>query len=143
MTTSATKAFGSKLYRGGSGTPKTSGTEIEEIFSIDPPEALCEMLEATSHDSTKGEHINSYVDEGDISIEMNYTAATGQEALRGDLGGDATGYYINLAGGSGYKQLDFSACVHSFKLGSLGIKDKITATAKLKITGAVTWTNQS
>jgi len=143
MTTAATKAFGTKLYRGSSGTPRTGGQLIEELSNIDLPEAASKVAEVTSHDSTKGEHINTYVDEGEISIEGNYVAGTGQELLRGtDLGGAAVGYYVNLAGGSGAVQIYFSALVTSFKLAA-PMDGQHKFTAKLKITGAVTWTTQS
>jgi len=143
MPSSAKSAFGTKLYRGGSGTPKTGGTLIEELTSIDPPEASDVDVDATSQDSASvSEDINSgCVDGGEITIEGNYTAAAGQELLRGDAGGAAQGYYINLAGGSGQKQLDFSANVKNFKL-NLALRDAIRFSAKLRITGAVTWTNQ-
>ena len=141
MTTSAIKGFGTKLYRGGSGTPKTGGTLVEEVFSFDLPEALAHMTEVTSHDSAKGEHIATYVDEGEVTIQMYYSAATGQELVRADLGGAATAYYINLAGATS-KQLDFSAIVSSFKPDA-PMDGPTQATAKMKITGAVTFTAQS
>lgn len=145
MTTSAKSAFGTKLYRGGSGTPKTGGQLIEEVDSLGPPEGTDEVIPATSHDSTKTEAILAgCVDEGEITIEGFYVAGTGQELMRGtDLGGAAQGYYINLAGGSGQKQLDFSAVVHTFGVLTPDLKGAIRFRAVMKITGAVTWTNQS
>jgi len=139
----AQKAFASKLYRGGSGTPKTGGQVIETGVDVTLPEALSEAVEVTSHDSTRGEHINTYVDEGEVVVTGPYTAATGQELARGDLGGVAGGWYINLAGGSGQKQLDFSAIVTGFGLTPAGLRDFVGFTLTLKITGVVTWTNQS
>lgn len=137
MTTAAKAAFGTKLYRGGGGAagqPRTGGTLIEEITETELPEKACDAIDVTSHDSAAAEFINSYPDEGEISVEMNYTGATGQEALRGDLGGAAVAYYINLAGGGGQKQLAFSALVRSWKFGA-GRKGQVTASARLKITG--------
>jgi hypothetical protein len=139
----AQKAFGTKLYRGGSGTPKTGGQEIETTQEITLPQALSEVVETTAHSSTKATFLNTYVDEGEIVAVGSYTAATGQELCRGDLGGAATGYYVNTAGGSGKKQLDFSALVTGFGLEPADLRGEIRYRATLKITGAVTWTNQS
>src|ERR1035437_977441 len=141
MTTAATKAFGTKLYIGGSATPKTGGTVVEEVFSLELPEALAKSVEVTSHDSTKGEHINSYVDEGEVTAQFRYSGATEQEVLRGLLGGVATQMYINLAGGTGKKQLDFMGLVQSFKL-TAPMDGAIEATSKIKITGVVTFNTQ-
>lgn len=143
MTTSATKGFGTKLYIGGTATAtSSSGTLVEEVFSLDLPEALSKTAEVTSHDSTKGEHINTYVDEGEITAQMRYSGATEQEVLRGLLGGAATNMYINLAGGTGKKQLDFVGLVTGFKL-SAPLDGAIDATAKIKITGPVSFGTQS
>lgn len=139
----AKKAFGTQMHRGGSGTPKTGGQLIELATDITLPQELSEAIEVTSHDSTKGEHINSYADEGEIVLNGVYTAATGQELARGDVGGAAGGYYVNLAGGSGQKQLDFSCIVTGFGLQPAGLRDDLGYTLTVKITGVVTWTNQS
>jgi hypothetical protein len=144
MTTAAKTAFGSKLYRGSSGTPRTGGQLIEEVTNLTLPDQVDPQFDATSHDSSADEFVNvGCLNNGNISVEMNYKAATGQELMRGtDLGGAATGYYVNLAGGSGQAQLYFSAAVKSFKLGA-ELKGAIKATAVLTITGPVTWTTQS
>lgn len=141
MATAATKAFGTKLYIGGSGTPTTGGTVLEEVSALDLPEALAKVVEVTSHDSTKAEFVNSYVDEGEVGVTMLYSAATEQEAYRALVGGAATQMYINLAGGTGKKQLSFSGLVTSFKLGA-ELAGAIQATSKIKITGPVTFNTQ-
>lgn len=143
MTTSATKGFGTKLYIGGTATAtSSSGTLVEEIFSLDLPEGLSKTAEVTSHDSTKAEHINTYVDEGEITAQGRYSAATEQEVLRGLVGGAATNMYINMAGGSGKKQLDFVGLVTSFKL-SAPMDGPIDFSAKIKVTGSVLFGTQS
>lgn len=142
MPTLASKGFGTKLYLGGAGTPLTAGTVLEEVFSIDLPDAVSKTAEATSHDSTKAEFINTYVDEGEITIQMRYSAATEQEVYRALLGGVATQMYINLAGGATKKQLGFLGLVTSFKLGA-PLDGAVEATSKVKITGPVTWNTQS
>ena len=143
MTTSAQFAHGTKLYRGGTGTPKTGGQLIEECHVVEPPEQTATEIDATSHDSSSTEAIlSSCVDNGEVNLEFHWTAATGQELLRGDLGGSATTYYINYAGGSGQKQLEFSGLCKSFKT-SAGRTDGLGGTATLRITGDVTWNTQS
>ena len=143
MASSAKSAFGTKLYRGGSGTPKTSGQLVEEVASIEPADKTDEDVDVTSHDSVATEDINSGCpDEGEVIVEGVYVAGTGQELLRGDVAGAKQGYYVNLAGGSGQKQLDFNATVKSFSL-QTGLRDAIRFRARIKITEAVTWTNQS
>ena len=143
MATSAVAAHGTKLYRGSSGTPRTGGQVIEEVFNLDPPEQTAPEIDATSHDSAAAEYIlSSCLNNGELTIEMHYVAGTGQELLRGDHGGGPIGYYINTAGGSGQAQLYFTALVKSFKLGT-GREDSIKATAVLRITDTLTWTTQS
>lgn len=143
MTTGAKTAHGTLIYRGGSSTPKTGGQVIEEVFNIELPEEVAEAIDASSHDVTTKEFIpGGLTDSGEVVVEMYYKAGTGQELMRGDRGGAATGYYINLAGGGTQKQLDFSALVTNFKL-SAGRGEAITARATLKITAAITFTAQS
>lgn len=143
MTTAAVAAHGTKIYRGGTGTPKTGGQVIEECHVVEPGEQTAPEIDATSHDSTSTEAILcSCVDNGEVNLEMHYDAGTGQELLRGDLGGSAQTWYINLAGGSGQKQLEFSGLVKQFKL-TAGRTDGIGATATIRVTGGVTWNTQS
>lgn len=147
MTTSAKTTYATKLYRGGSGSPKTGGTAIEEVQDLGLPEEVSEAINATSHDSSGvAEYIPSeLIDGGEVTGTLLYSAATGQVALYGDLGGAAQGYYINFPGGSGKKQLDFSACVTRWKWGDAPAQtpDALKAEFTMKITGAVTVGTQS
>jgi len=146
MGTGAKTAFGTKIYVGGTGTPKTGGTLVEEVNNITLPEQVAEAIKTTSHDSTAGEYIPPGIAEsGDVTIEMLYKAATGQELVRGDLNVDATQYYINLAGGSGQKQLDFLAFATNWNWGGADAQspDAIKVTATLKISGGIALNTQS
>lgn len=143
MTTSARSGHGTLIYRGGSGTPKTGGTLIEEVTDIELPDEVDESIDATGHSSTADEYIPSECpNSGEVTVTGNYTHATGQEAMRGDNGGAATGYYVNLPGGADQKQLDFSLLVYSFKLVP-NRKGALQFTAKGRITGGITWNTQS
>lgn len=142
MTTSARSGHGTLIYEGGTGTPKTGGTLIEEVTDIDLPDEVDETIEATSHDSTADEYIPSGCpNSGEVTVTGNWTGATGQAAMKADKGGAATQYYINLPGGSDQKQLDFMLLVNSFKITS-DRKGVLQFTAKGRITGAITWTAQ-
>ena len=144
MTTAATTAHGTLLYRGASGTPRSGGQLIEEVQTMGLPEHTDEVIDVTSHDSAAVERIlRGCIDYGQIEITGFYSANTGQELVRGtDLGGSATGFYVNLAGGSGKVQIYFSAVVSAWQL----VTDDpggIMYRAVLNITGAVTYTTQS
>lgn len=141
MTTAAKKAFGTKLYIGGSGTPNTGGTLIEEVTSIEPGEEAAKEVEVTSHDSTAAEYIASYIDSGSVAIEGNYTAAAGQVLLKANLGAAASNYYVNLAGGTGQKQLSFSAFCSKWQV-QAALDGGIKYRATLRTTGAVTYNTQ-
>ena len=142
MATSANAAYKTLIQYGDGATPELF-TTVAEVKEIDPPEQTAPEIDATSHDSAAAEYILSdCINNGELTIEMHYVAGTGQELLRGDLAGSATGYYINTAGGSGQAQLYFTALVKSFKLGTAR-DDSIKATAVLRITDTLTWTTQS
>ena len=142
MTTAAKSAHATQVQYGDGGSPELF-TTLAEVVKIEPPEQTATEIDATSHDSTSTEAILcSCVDNGEVNLEMHYDAGTGQELLRGDLGGSAQTWYINLAGGSGQKQLEFSGLVKQFKL-TAGRTDGIGATATIRVTGGVTWNTQS
>jgi len=144
MTTAAKTSFGTKIYKGGTGTPKTGGTLVEEVNSIELPEEVADAIEAVSHDATTAESIpGGLTDPGEVSFTLLYSGDTGQTAVRTALGAAASQWYINLAGGSSQKQLDFMAIVTSFKLGTAARGNAITATCKLRVTGAITFNTQS
>jgi hypothetical protein len=141
MSTGAKAAFGSKFLIG-------SGA-IEELYDIQPNDSVAKLVAVTSHDSAADangvpidEHLPTTVDEGEITLAGNYKAATNQEVLRNAKGGAARAMTFNLPGGSGNPKLTFSGIVSSFKLNT-PLADRTTFTAKVKITGPVTWGTQS
>jgi hypothetical protein len=95
MTTTAKTAFKTQFQYGDGATPELFLT-IAELRTIDPPEAVAKMAEVTSHDSTKAEFIATYVDEGEVSLEGNWTADTTQSAMLTKLGGTASNYQLCL-----------------------------------------------
>ena len=146
MGTGAKTAFGTKIYVGGTGTPKTGGALVEEVTTITLPEQVAEAINATSHDSAAGEYIPpGIVLNGQVTAEMLYKAATGQELVRANLNVAATQYYINLAGGQNQKQLDFLAFCTNWAWGAADAQgpDAIKATATIQISGGITLNTQA
>lgn len=141
MTTSARTGKGCLLYIGGSGTPKTGGTLVEEVVEFDLPDEVYEQLDATSHDSTAAEFISSFADGGELGITMNWTSATGQDALIALKGTDGSQYYINLPGGTGQAQLDFLGNISSDKFNP-PLKGVLTRALKIKVTNGITINTQ-
>jgi hypothetical protein len=141
--TIAAKAFGTKLYKGGStANPSTGGTAIEKVFSMTMPSQEYAEIDVTSHDSAAAEYIAGLLNNGTVEAQLHYTGETGQAALRAALGGDAAPYYINYAGGSGKPQLYFNAIPMAWKWGEAGKDNAIDATVTLRISGAVTVNTQ-
>lgn len=143
MPSSAKAALGTKIYIGGTdGPPRTDGVLVEEVQEIDLPEGLAEQLDVTSHDSTAAEFLSTYLDEGTITLDMNWTSATGQDALLALVGAAASAFYVNLAGGNGQLQMYFSGNVHFRKFG-MGRKAHQALNVKIKITGPVSFSTQA
>ncbi|HUX01047.1 MAG TPA: hypothetical protein VMY35_08705 [Phycisphaerae bacterium] len=123
MTTAAKKAFHTELQKGDAATPELF-TTVAELVSIEPPEAVSGMTEVTSHDSAKGEHIATYVDEGELTARGNWTGAASQTAIRTAQGAAAGNWQICLPDW-GQRTKTFTAATN----------DTITATAHGLTTG--------
>jgi len=141
MATAMRAAKGTLLYKGGTGTPKTGGTLIEEVAEIECPNQEAADIEATSHDSTAEEFINGIMANGTVTATVHYTGATGQAALNTALGGAAAQYYINLPGATS-PQLDFMGLCKS-RQWLTPLKGGLDAKYTIKVTGALSVTAQS
>ena len=82
----ASKAFNTEFQYGDAASPEKFKTVLGNV-EITPPQGASETVEVTTHDSTKGEHINTYVDEGEIPITGIFTNEATATAVRGKVGG--------------------------------------------------------
>ncbi|MFH1732452.1 MAG: hypothetical protein ABIF82_12495 [Planctomycetota bacterium] len=141
MATSARAAKGTLWYMGGSNTPKTGGTLVEEVVELSCPEEGYVELDATSHDSTAEEFINGIEQGGAFEATCNYTGATGQDLVDAALGGDATQMYINLPAADD-PQLDFMGVV-SKRQYLTPLKEKLQVKYTVRVSNGMTVTAQS
>jgi len=95
MTTSAKAAFKTQLQYGDAASPELF-TTLSELTTIDPPDQVSKTADVTSHDSTKAEFINIFVDDGEISCEGNFVNDATDTAVLAKLGGAAGNWQICL-----------------------------------------------
>jgi len=82
----ASKTFNTEFQYGDAGSPELFKTVLG-VMEITPPDGVSEPVEVTTHDSTRAEWINTYVDEGEIPITGIFTNEATATAVRGKLGG--------------------------------------------------------
>lgn len=132
-------AFGTKLYRGG-----TAGTAIAQVTNITGPNLKRSMLDVSSHDSTGGwpEFIGGMFDSSEIKLDINYdpAGATHKNAAGGLIADFVSGTAVTYA-------LKFSdaatttwsqTCIVSAFEPKAPMKDKLSASVTLQVSGAVT-----
>lgn len=136
MSTSATPGIGVQLKDG-------SATLIAELTSITGPGMTLPTVDVTHMTSTFRETISAgFVDYGEVAIEGNLLPADGtHDASSGlffDLVNETVQAYTLQMTDSGTTTAAFSALVTAFSTGA-AIEGKLSFSATLKITTAVTW----
>jgi hypothetical protein len=121
----ASKTFGTLLQRGDAATPEKF-TTVAVLQEINPPQAVSETVETTTHDSTVAEFINTYVDEGEITARGLFTNTADSTNVRGDLGGATDNWQICFP--------DFGSVTDTFTT-DFGTDDRLDATAHGLTTG--------
>jgi predicted secreted protein len=131
--TQAISAKGTTLSR--------NGNVIAEGINISPPNEALETIDVTNHDSPSGikEYIASLIDSGDVSIDGNFIAGdtNGQIGLRTDMLARTKQTFVLTFPTAITATFSFYAYVTAFST-KAAVKDKVSFTAKLKITGAAT-----
>ena len=89
----ANKAFKTLLQYGDGADPELF-TTLAGVMEIAPPSGVSEPVEVTTHDSTKAEWINTYVDEGEIPITAIFSNDATAAAALALLGGAASNWQL-------------------------------------------------
>lgn len=112
-------------------------TAIAEVNSINGPSMSREFYDVTSLDSTGGyrEFIGGFRDGGEITLNMNFTAA-GYEDMKDDFESDTAVDYQIVLPDAGNTTLQFSGFVTALPL-SIPTSDKVTCDVTIKISGQV------
>lgn len=125
------------LFQRETTTPGTYAT-IAEINSISGPSLSRETIDVTSLDSTGGyrEYITGFRDGGEVQLEMNFTLS-GFNAFKDDFESDDTHNYRIVMADAGATTLQFAGLVTAIPP-NIQPDDKVTLSATIKVTGAVT-----
>jgi len=121
---------------------KKGVTTIAAIRDISGPSLSLDTIDVTTHDSTGAwrEFIAGLKDGGEVSLELVFDPddAT-QKTLRDDLIARTVNAYSITLTDTSPTVIGFSALVTDFEP-SMGVEDELSASATLKVTGAVTFT---
>lgn len=122
---------------GGTATPVTY-TEIAEVNSFSPPEASASEVDVTHLKSTSKEFLLGLVDNGEISLDMNYVENDpGQQAMiASNIAATKKSYKITLPNATVFSFEAF--CKGISAIPKAGVDSKLTRSAKLRVTGDVT-----
>lgn len=136
---SAVKTQGTLLQRATGGSP--AWATITETTSITGPGGEAGEIDVTNFDSTAKEYLPGLKDEGTLTADMNYLPDdTQQQNVISDRTNQTLTNYRIIFNDSASPQniATFSAYVTGFSLAAAP-DDKWTATATLRISGAVTF----
>lgn len=143
MTVAAKTTFQNKVYMDPSPTAAT--TMIAELRSVTPPTTSRGTLDATTHDSAAGamEFIAEGVyDPGDMTLSVNYIAgSTGDTALTTAATASPPvlqNVKLHVKTATGFQAWTFSGYVTSYGPDDMPVTGLQTASATIKVSGAIT-----
>ena len=137
--TSAVLGLGTTLQVSDGASPEVY-TTIAEVLTMSGPDLTAEDIEVTNFDSTAKEYISGVSDGGSINFELNWISQTQQQTLRDDVdAGTARNYKITFPT-SPNTVAAFNARCTEFSM-TTEPNSQVRASANLKISGSVTWTN--
>lgn len=119
----------------------TSLVELEEVFSITPPNPQSAQVEATHYKSSgrTREYITGLIDLGEGTIEMNYVPGSPSDVLlrAAVAAGNARDYKIVIPDSPSNWQA-IGKCIVTGYERSLPVDDRMTVTVTVRFTGAAT-----
>lgn len=140
MASAAVPGYGAKLYHGG--TTSSSATQITEITSITGPGMDRDAIDVTHLNSASNarEFIAGVFDGGEVTVEMNYDPADATqviltEAITG-TSDPSTEFVVSLPD-TDATEISFTAIPTGFSPNVGGVSEGVTASATLKVSGAV------
>jgi len=137
MASNAISGVGTKIYR----KKAEEWLPMAEVNSISGPGMSRETIDVTSLDSNAGyrEFISGIRDAGTVSLSMNFTHDTYTQA-KTDFESDVANEYKIVVNNPTQTTLQFSGLVTELPL-NIEVADKISADVTIKISGAVTLTD--
>lgn len=137
MTTNAIRAQGISLKRETVGSPQTFAA-IGEVTGFQGPSGAVSIIDASHFDSNYVEKIAGLIDEGQITLDVNFVpGAAQQQGLMADRRNRVLRNFTLTLTDSGATVLSFSAYVTQFGIGGQ-VNDKVSGQIVLEISGAVT-----
>ncbi|MDX1388469.1 MAG: phage tail tube protein [Acidobacteriota bacterium] len=136
MSQNAVSSQTSQFKIGDGGGPETFNA-VGDVKRIGGPTGSATVLDASDLDSTAREKKMGLFDEGQISVEGNWTGAdTYQDQMRTDRANKTQrNFQIAFANGD---IADFAGFVLTFDVAA-GVDELLTFASTIEITGAVTW----
>ena len=126
---------GVKLHNG------TALTALAEVFNVTVPDSQADEVDVTHYKSPgrSREFIPGMIDNGEIEIQMNYVPGSATDLLltAAKAAGDVRTWEIVVPNAGTDWKYSGSAFVKSYTK-EIPIDDKMTATAVLRVSGAVT-----
>lgn len=121
-------------------TSESPALEIAGVVGFNGPDGSAQVIDATHLRSTAKEKKIGLRDEGSLSLELNYLPKDpGQAALQAARTANTkVSIRITLTDDSPATTATFDAYVPDFQIKG-GVDEKVSATCKMEITGAVTW----
>jgi predicted secreted protein len=124
-----------KLHNG------TALTALAEVFAVTVPDAQADEVDVTHYQSPgrSREFIAGMIDHGELEIQMNYVPGSATDLLLTDAKteGDVRTWEIIIPNGTAGWKFAGSGFIKSYTK-EIPIDDKMTATAVLRVSGAVT-----
>ena len=141
MTVAAKTTFGNKVFMNPSPTAATLA--VAELLDFSPPKPSRDTIDATTHDSPGGAEeviAEGTYDPGELTLEMNYIArSAGDTALTTALiGGALQNIKMSVKTAIGTEDWTFSGYLTEYGPDAQPVKGKQTATATVKVSGAIT-----
>lgn len=139
MVATARESFGTVFKMG----PQSGSLVAYVVTGITPPNMTRDAVDVTTHSSAGGamESIGDGVyDPGELSVSMNYVGGDAKDDafIAALTDGDTRSFSITVNAGTTTETMTFDGIVTSYGPGELGVKGKQSATATVKITGAIT-----
>jgi predicted secreted protein len=116
-------------------------TAIAQVVNLTPPSMEMGTSETTHLASTWREYISSIPDGGEIELTIEYDSASSTHAsLWSKFTGGAVESWQVVFNDVGDTLVAFSGIITGFEFDEVAVDNVVTATVKVKITGAVTIT---
>lgn len=137
---------GTALMRGNGDGPPETFTEIAEVGDVSSPEVTSDDVEVTNQQSPGGylEHIAGLKDPGELQFDVNWLPSHVTHNATTGMAADANSGLIRTweirFPDPAHTKVVFRARVKKFAP-KAPVKDKMTASVALRVTGALTWGN--